>query len=306
MIENLLNKYQELAPNGIVDAIKSAADKTGVDFDFLMEKASAESNFDAKAEAKTSSATGLFQFIDNTWLDMVKRHGEKYGLGNYAKQIECRDGKLCVNDVTAKDKILELRKDPKISSMMAAEFTAENKEFLKNNTNSKIGSTELYLAHFMGARGASNFINERMEKGSEAASDLFIKEARANKNVFFDNTTGKARSLDEVYNFFDKKFSSDIDAKAVDTDTKDNRFRQQGNTTTVAYLTHTHAISPVAAPVHSYTPQPSHTLAQAPLFFNLAGSKEDYITDAMLSANEIYAQSMLLMAQDNLHIGAYS
>ena len=54
-----------------------------------------------------------------------------------------------------KDKILELRKNPRIASFMAAEFSAGNKRHLDKNTNIKTGSTELYLAHFMGARGAT-------------------------------------------------------------------------------------------------------------------------------------------------------
>jgi len=302
MIEGLINKYQKIAEGGIINAIKSAADKTGIDFDFLMEKAAAESNFNAKAEAKTSSATGLFQFIDSTWLDMIKRHGSEYGLQNYANQIECKDGKLCVSDATTKEKILELRKDPEISALMAAEFTSENKSYLEKNTTAKIGSTELYLAHFMGASGAADFINKRMEQGSEKASELFIKEAKANKNVFFDTTTGNARSLDEVYNYFDNKFSTLSSNTEVALGTNDNQFRQQGNINTVAYLTHTHAISPVAVPVHTYTPQPSHSFAQAPQILGL-DEEGTYLTDAMLNASEIYAQSLMLMARESFYAG---
>ena len=144
-----------------------------------MEKASTESSFNANAEANSSSATGLFQFIESTWLDMVKRHGDKYGLENYSSKIENIDGKLCVGDCETKDKILRLRKDPEISALMAAEFTAENQKYLEENTDCKIGSTELYLAHFMGAKGASEFLNTRMEQGGTEASAIFTKEARA-------------------------------------------------------------------------------------------------------------------------------
>jgi hypothetical protein len=44
-----------------------------------MAKASAESGLDAGAKAKTSTATGLFQFTEGTWLSMVREHGAKYG-----------------------------------------------------------------------------------------------------------------------------------------------------------------------------------------------------------------------------------
>jgi len=294
MIEGLISKYQEVAPEGIINAIKTAAQKTGADFEFLLEKASTESNFNTNAKAKTSSATGLFQFIDNTWLDMVKKYGDKYGLSEYSSQIEEKNGKLCVSDCETKAAILELRKDPEIASLMAGEFSAENQKYLEKNTDTEVGATELYLAHFMGAKGAAEFINKRDEEGSKIASAVFTKEAKANKNVFFDKSTGEARTLDEVYNFFDKKFSN------VQEVQKNQQFRQQGSTSQVAYLTHTHnaITSPVAVPVHSHTPHPSHTLAQA---LPILTSSDDDGLSAMLSANKVYAEGLALMAKTSLY-----
>ncbi len=311
MIENLINKYQEVAPKGIISAIKSAAEKTGTDFEFLMEKAQAESGFNTNAKASTSSASGLFQFIDSTWLSMVKKYGDKYGLSEYASQIENQNGKLCVTDCAAKEAILNLRNDPEISSLMAAEFTEENKTYLEKNTSGEVGSTELYLAHFMGAKGAAEFLNKRSAEGEEIASSVFTKEARANKNVFFNSNTGEARTLDEVYDFFDKKFTSTTDT-LIDSDTEstsgstinneNEQNRQQGNTTQVAYLTHTHAISSAAAPVHSHTPHPHTPFAQAPSFLDFAGITDS--SDAMKYASQIYAQNFMLMAQNSLQ-GAF-
>jgi|GEM_PF-4486315 len=305
MIEGLINKYQEVAPQGIINAIKTAAQETGADFEYLLNKAATESNFDTNAKAKSSSATGLFQFIDNTWLDMVKKYGDKYGLDSYASQISDKNGKLCVTDCEAKKEILDLRKNPEIASLMAAEFSTENQKYLEKNTDAKVGSTELYLAHFMGAKGAANFINKREEEGTEIASAIFTKEAKANKNVFFDKSTGEARTLDEVYNFFDKKFSATSSASSgteVSNVQKSQQFRQQGSITKVAYLTHTHnaIISPVAVPVHLHTPHPSHTLAQALPISTTPSEDEDGIS-AMLSANRIYAESLAFMAKQSIY-----
>jgi len=213
-----IQKYQSVAPQNVIKAVQTASAKTGVDFGFLMEKAAAESSFNPTAKAETSSATGLYQFIDSTWLNMVKTHGDKYGLGAYADKIEIKNGKPCVEDCD-REEILNLRNDPEISALMAGEFTADNKDFLTRNVGGTIGSTELYFAHFMGAGGAAKFLNSRNVNGDVTAADLFPAAAKANKNVFYDRKTGDARSLDEVYDYFDKKFSDTANADAPQTQT---------------------------------------------------------------------------------------
>ncbi len=190
-------------PRDVYNAIRNAAAKTGVNFTYLMEKAAAESSFDANAKAKTSSATGLFQFIESTWLKMVKNHGDKYGLSAYADKIN-DDGK--VSDSKARKEILNLRKDPEIASYMAAEFASDNYDYLKAHVGGQIDSTELYLAHFLGAGGAAGFLNAMKKSPNMTAADLFPKEARTNRSVFYDSRSGAPRSLREIYAYFDKKF----------------------------------------------------------------------------------------------------
>ncbi|MFA7457770.1 MAG: transglycosylase SLT domain-containing protein, partial [Micavibrio sp.] len=201
-VNNTLDAFK--VPRNIYNAIQNASRSTGVNFTYLVEKAAAESSFNPDAKARTSSATGLFQFIESTWLGMVKNHGAKYGLQDYAAKIGA-DGRVA----SRKDRqeILELRKDPEIASYMAAEFAAENHQQLKNNVGGKIGSTELYMAHFMGAGGASAFLNAMKKNPAMAAADIFPREARANRNVFFDARTGAPRSLQQVHAFFDRKFN---------------------------------------------------------------------------------------------------
>src|SRR3546814_4025047 len=69
-------------------AIFRAAQATGVDFDYLLGQAKIESGLNPTAKARTSSATGLFQFIEQTWLGTVKEHGAKHGLGWAADDIQ--------------------------------------------------------------------------------------------------------------------------------------------------------------------------------------------------------------------------
>jgi len=188
----------------ITGAIKNAADKTGIGFSYLMQQASVESSFNATAKAKTSSATGLYQFIDSTWLSMVREHGDKYGLGKYADQISANG---TVANRSVKQQILALRKDPEIASAMAAEYAAENKQYLESTVGGEIGSTELYLAHFMGPGGAAKFLSKLQDNPNAIGAKSFHQAACSNKAVFYGEN-GKPRTMSEIYAFFDKKFDS--------------------------------------------------------------------------------------------------
>lgn len=204
---NIIGKYAGVSPR-VVNAVEKASAKTGVDFEFLMEKAATESSFNPAAKAKGSSATGLFQFIENTWLKMVKDHGAEYGLQKYADKISINsDGKACVSDYGTRCEILNLRKNPEISAIMAGEYSAQNKDILEQKVGGEIGATELYLAHFLGAGGASKFLNKLDANPDAKAATVLPQAAAANKNVFYDRATGRARSLEQLYEMFAQKFS---------------------------------------------------------------------------------------------------
>jgi len=186
-----LAKVASGASSQVLNAIQSASGKTGVNFAYMVQQAAAESNFKPEAKAKTSSATGLYQFINSTWLEMVEKHGDKYGIDQNQSRSD----------------LLDLRKDPEAASYMAAEFAAGNQEFLERHWGGEVGSTELYFAHFMGAGGASGFLKAHDANPNQQAALLFPEAAKANRNVFYDTATGRAKSLNEVYQFFDKKFA---------------------------------------------------------------------------------------------------
>lgn len=192
--------------------IRHAAKVTGQDFGFMMELAAAESGFKTDVKASTSSATGLYQFIDSTWLIELHRHGEKYGLGDIVKQIEVTKNKrgdiidADIHDPMLKKYALDLRRDPRINSLMGAEFVKENKEILAAALPKKeLNRTDQYLAHFMGSGGAVDFISALKKTPDESAADKFPNEAKSNPGVF-KKADGTDRSMKEVYDFFTKKF----------------------------------------------------------------------------------------------------
>ncbi|MDE1145201.1 MAG: hypothetical protein PW843_01090 [Azospirillaceae bacterium] len=98
-----------------------------------------------------------------------------------------------------------LRKDAGTSAMMAAQLAQDNKTTLQQQVGGSIGSTELYLAHFLGAGGASKFLNALKKNPNQSADAVVPDAADANDAVFYDDN-GKALSLGQVYDHFAKKF----------------------------------------------------------------------------------------------------
>lgn len=193
----------------VTKAVQVASAETGVDFSYLLAKAAVESNFDADAKARTSSATGLFQFIDSTWLAMIKEHGAEHGYGEYADAIA--KGNLSSK---MRKEILDLRLDAKASALMAAEYTNDNKAILERKVGGEITETDLYMAHFLGAGGASKFLNAMRDNPDGTAAELFPKAARANKPVFYKD--GRPCTLAEVHARFAEKFAACVPSGPVE------------------------------------------------------------------------------------------
>src|SRR5438445_3659868 len=94
----------------ITGAISRAAKSTGISFEYLLTTAKIESNLNPSAQASTSSAKGLYQFIDQTWLGTMKQAGAAMGLGRYAHAITgSSDGHYEVSDPVMRAAILRLR-----------------------------------------------------------------------------------------------------------------------------------------------------------------------------------------------------
>ena len=184
---------------GVVEAAISRASKaTGVDFSFLMKTAGRESGMNPAARAGSSSAAGLFQFVEQTWLQTLKTHGSKYGYARYAELIsKGSDGKFHVDGAEARRAVMDLRLDPHAASLMAGELASDHAAYLKGRTGRTPTAGELYAAHFLGPQGSAKLIEAAQNNPNLTAAHLFPDAARANKSIFYRD--GRAASVGEVY-----------------------------------------------------------------------------------------------------------
>ena len=311
LMQQIAEKYQGSAPQRVINAVEKAASATGADFAQLMEKASTESGFNPSAKSSTSSATGLFQFIDSTWLGMVKQYGAKFGLGHYASQIQIKDGKPCVANCTVKKEILALRKNPEISAMMAGMASADDQNYLQSHTDGPVGGTEMYLAHFMGAGNAAKFLNARADNGDASAAKMFPHQAHANRSIFY-TASGHARTLDQVYNILAKKVGdTDVAESNNDNGTVAQSPLDSSGTPAPASSTHT----PSSGPSDGIPLMPGTMVAQAlplspadiiwdtpaPIALHSGfSSSGGFIPGQKLSADSIY---LLAQLQHHQHAG---
>ena len=183
----------------VMAALHAASHKTGLDFDYLFNTAMRESSLDTQAKSKSSSAAGLFQFIDQTWLGLVKQYGGRYGLGSYASAIQqTSDGHYVVASNDTKAAILALRQDPELSAVMAGESAKQTKQSLECALGRKVCAGELYAAHFLGTSGARHLIQLSESNPNMRADVAFPQVSKGNKAMFF-HADGTAKTVGELY-----------------------------------------------------------------------------------------------------------
>lgn len=209
-IDHLLAQRAGLTPAKaeIAGTIKQAADRTGTSFEYLVSAAKIESNLNPTAAAPTSSARGLYQFIEQTWLGTVKEAGARFGYGKYADAItRTSSGRYEVSDPAARAEILKLRNDPAANAAMAGVLTQSNSFKLVGEIGRRPTDGELYIAHFMGVRGASRLINNAENNPNATAASLFPAAANANRSIFYERG-GRARSVSEVYSVLNTRYAN--------------------------------------------------------------------------------------------------
>jgi len=180
-------------------ALRNAAQSTGASFEYLLATAKAESDLNPSLTMQASSATGLFQFIEQTWLSVMKGAGQALGLGDYADSIEqTAGGRYVVKDSALRQEILTLRQDPNANAVLAGAFTQQNAELLAKRLGKAPSDAELYIAHFFGPSAAAKLIRTAGADPTANAASMFPPAARANRPIFYDQQ-GNARSVSGVY-----------------------------------------------------------------------------------------------------------
>ena len=112
-----------------------------------------ESGGDANAKNKRSSATGAAQFIDETWLEAVRKHRRDLLLGRSDKDV------------------LELRRDAELSRQIATRQVEQYAAMLSRR-GLPVTPGALYLAHFAGPAGAVALLS-----GAESADAATLMAA---------------------------------------------------------------------------------------------------------------------------------
>ena len=163
----------------VKEIIAEAGRRVGVDPRIMQIMAAIESSFNPMAKAKTSSATGLFQFINSTWKEMTQKVGAKYGISANSD-----------------------RTDAMTNSLMGAEFLKGNANTIKKvKPNPSV--TDLYIAHFLGPGGAQQFLKSSPDT---IGAEVFPKPAKANPSIFrADGGKGGYLSIGQIYQNFENK-----------------------------------------------------------------------------------------------------
>ena len=177
-------------PPSLAYVLNTAGERSGVDFDYLLQTAIRESSLNPKAKAQTSSATGLFQFIESTWLEVMKSDGPRLGYQQYADAITLdADGDYVIKDKALRQDVLKLREDPQVAADLAAAFTRNNGAYIHQRFGRMPSPGELYIAHFLGARGPKMFV-AGLADPDQVAAKLFPGRRR---RTLRSSTTATAR-----------------------------------------------------------------------------------------------------------------
>jgi len=176
---------QMRVPRWLAETVVRAAQVTGVDPAYLMALADKESSLLPDNKARTSSAEGLFQFIESTWLEVLRRYGPKHGYTAEAGAIRLVRGRPVVSDDKDREQILRLRRDPYLSALMAGEMINTHRETLAGKVARDPSFSELYIAHFLGVNGASRFVALLSDTPDKSAPEAFPSAAKANRTLFY-------------------------------------------------------------------------------------------------------------------------
>lgn len=166
--------------------------KTGIDPGLLTRMAYQESKYTPDIVNAGTGATGLFQFLEDTWDGKAaSKDGVKYLVARFLG--------IPPTEVS--------RKNPVHATVGAALYIKQNYGWFKSKTkgqlNEKLTPELAYAMHFAGAGGAASLYRNYRNKPDELAYKLVGEWAwKSNKPIFFRNSdTSKPRTVKEMVEY---------------------------------------------------------------------------------------------------------
>jgi hypothetical protein len=190
-----VDSITQVGASPVTGAIRKAAQATGASFQYLLATAKVESDLNPNLTMRSSTATGLFQFIEQTWLATLKQAGPAFGYGHYSDAIsQSASGRYTVEDPMLQSEIMQLRRDPTANALMGGVFTQQNAAVMASRLGRTPSEGELYIGHFFGPYAGTKAIALATSNPDAIAAEIFPAAAQANRPIFYDRQ-GNARTI---------------------------------------------------------------------------------------------------------------
>jgi hypothetical protein len=195
-VQEARGQRRAAVPGPVADAINNATTRTGISASYLaglFNKEYGAGLYAAQGAGSgnlegTSSAVGIAQFTKGTAVRLAKSNN-----GFYARVLGI--------DIAGKsdDEIHAMFKDPKVAMTGAALLARENANQMQRDLGRPVSDGEMYLAHFLGAGGATTLIRAVQADPNQLAATIMPQAAAANKGIFFDKETGRGLTVAQLY-----------------------------------------------------------------------------------------------------------
>jgi len=193
-----IRRDDPLAPPWVIGAVAPQATAAGLAPSLLLAVAWRESGFATTATpGNGSTAAGMFQFNEDAWLDAIRIYGPKHRLTGYSSLLKLEDGGTTAVSDRARRRVLDLRRDVRISAAMAAETIVGERGELEDDLGRPTRPADLYFRHLLGPAGSRRFLLAVAATPSVSSDQFLGRIARGNPIIFYRD--GNPLSIGEAY-----------------------------------------------------------------------------------------------------------
>jgi hypothetical protein len=193
-----IRRDDPLAPPWVIRAVAPQATAAGLAPSLLLAVAWRESGFATTATpGNGSTAAGMFQFNEDAWLDAIRIYGPKHGLTGYSSLLKLEDGGTTAVSDRARRRVLDLRRDVRVSAAMAAKTMVGERGQLEDDLGRPTRPADLYFRHLLGPAGSRRFLPAVAATPSVSSDQFLGRIARGNPIIFYRD--GNPLSIGEAY-----------------------------------------------------------------------------------------------------------